>query len=245
MRFVKWALTAIVITALAQFASASSVLTTGAGFPQSAAVIATYISNGQSTAGTTSNTFTSQAIGTAAADRVVVVGYFIRNVGAADCAGATIGGVSATFITKANNNLDGNSVLICFYALNVTTGTTATIVISATASILRSGLGVWNINGTGGVVTQFATASDVSKTAGAPSVTLSTHSGGAAIGMSGNGSFVASLAWVGLTQDFNLGIVGNANTFSGAHTNSTSSPTTSISQTGTGFSNPALVTVSW
>jgi hypothetical protein len=80
-------------------------------------------------------TFTSQAIGTAASDRYVIVG-----VGTSDGAvvtGVTVGGNSAT---KIHETVDSGSLNASLWMVNVTTGTTANIVVTSSASINKVGI---------------------------------------------------------------------------------------------------------
>lgn len=82
-----------------------------------------------------SYSFTSQAIGTAAANRYVVVTVFNRDAtlsnGAATVSSVTVGGTSCTKITEVNNSGYGGLNLAMFITTSpVTTGTTATVAVT-------------------------------------------------------------------------------------------------------------------
>lgn len=103
----------------------------------------TWIGNTEDTSTATVYTFTSASIGTASSDRHVIVGVVRPGSGAATVSSMTIGGVSATIDLTVGANLSGAG----FGRLLVTSGTTATIVVTMSASAASCGILVWTIKG--------------------------------------------------------------------------------------------------
>lgn len=103
------------------------------------------------TGGSSTHTFTSQAIGAAASNRTVVVGVTGQSWGTSTgITSVTIGGVSATQIVNQNFVAASNSGAAIWSAI-VPTGTTATIVVvfNGTPTTGRTGLFVWALYGVG------------------------------------------------------------------------------------------------
>lgn len=95
----------------------------------------------------TNYTFSSQAIGVAAANRIVCCVAHTLDTADNSVSTATIGGVSATIAQnyRANNGAVWNLVSI-FYAV-VPTGTTADVVVNLSASAYRLYCGVFAVHG--------------------------------------------------------------------------------------------------
>lgn len=191
-------------------------------------------------------TFNTRNIGTAAADRIVVVGVSAGQSGSTvrTCT-VTIGGVTATqlvFVAKTSTN----STHVGLFALLVTSGTTANIVVTLSGAQVRCGIQVWSLTGTGGVVTPANTANNTAASTTAVSTTITTVAGGACIGMFGDAISGASqtTTWTGLTED-NDSVV-ELSVFSGAHLNGTAGGSLGItateSSTGAGL---VLVAACW
>ncbi|MDB4261332.1 hypothetical protein N9878_00555 [bacterium] len=119
----------------------SKLLMAAAGFVQPAA-IRTYIGSTVSTADATVYTFSSHALGDAAADRKIVIGVIHGNA-AQTVSTLTVGGSSATAIENVNNSGSGCAM----YYIDLTTGTTADIVVTLTGLQSRCGISVYNVNG--------------------------------------------------------------------------------------------------
>ncbi len=143
------------------------------------------------TSPTTTHTFSSKAIGTAAADRIVVVAVGASNSGGETVASMTIGGISATKISDAQNTA-GTSEL---WAAVVPTGTTADIVVTFTGS--NNGHCAISVFA---VTNADSTASDTgSSTATPPSTTLDIVNNGGAIGVAWNHD-ASAFTWTGLNE---------------------------------------------
>lgn len=129
----------------------------------------------------TTYTYTSRAIGTAAANRYIVVGVGQATAAINAVVSMTIGGISASQIVFDTNGVNGRTDL---WIAPVPTGTTATIVITFAGSVTRCGIGVWAIYG--GSNTARATGAGHANPAVA---SLNIPAGGVVIGFTQNGNF--------------------------------------------------------
>lgn len=122
----------------------------------------------------TTYTFSTQAIGTAAADRVVVVGISASNAsGARTVSSVTIGGITATAaVTYLEQTVGASRAGTGLYAVVVPTGTTADVVITFSGSELRCGLDVWAIYGASSATAVESDQDDNATTNQAVSLTL-------------------------------------------------------------------------
>lgn len=149
-----------------------------------------------STSNLTAYTFPSAAIGSADANRIVVVGVGgATSGGARTISSVTIGGVSAAQVIDHSSANAGNHSKI--WAAAVPTGTTADIVVTWSAGMFNCGIGVWAAYDC--LITASHTAQD--------NVTASTSSlfvpeGGIGIGYFFNGGGSSTYTWTGLTEDF-------------------------------------------
>jgi hypothetical protein len=135
----------------------------GFRMPQKAAAVSKTDNTFSSTRNQSSYSFSSQSIGTAATGRIIVVG-------ASTAGGSTLapaitsvtiaGNAAAEAIQVATGIVSGNVARGGLYALQVNTGTTATIVVTFSGNVSRCGIGVWAIYGAGST-TAVDTASDV------------------------------------------------------------------------------------
>lgn len=153
----------------------------------------TFIGSNSSTANSTSYTFSAQGIGTAAADRLVIVGVVGNSGSAHSISGVTIGGVSANLVIQ--QAAAGNTAL-GLYALLVTSGTTADIVVTFDTTSGLCGIGVWNANK---LLSTTATDSDRAVGTDPVNAQINVSAGGVALACSAarNGT---STAWTGLTE---------------------------------------------
>lgn len=144
----------------------------------------------------TTYTFSSQAIGTASADRVVVVGTSGGAGNTNPVSSMTIGGVSAVKAIGIVNNT-GTEI---WYA-TVTSGTTASVVVNWGGTKNRCGIGVWALTGVTGVG---ATNTSTSSTA---TLTVSGRTKDIVLAVYG-GKDHASVTFTGLTEDYDEDISG-------------------------------------
>lgn len=133
----------------------------------------------------TTYTFAGVAIGPASADRYVVVAAH-TDCGVASPTVVTIGGINATL-------LEANDGVGLFMAL-VPTGTTASIVVTFSASCSRAAIGVWSVTGLTRVTpissskatgTSAAAATNVAVNHAGAVIAAATHAGGTGIAWTG------------------------------------------------------------
>lgn len=142
-------------------------------------------------------TYSSVPISTAAANRTIILAAALRENGIQTIATITVGGVSATNVGRACNSGTFATCMDIWVAA-VTTGTTATIVVTYSASVdAADGLGVWSAYGLTSS-TPTATANSFSTTA--PSLNLNVSAGGLVVAASWTIQVpsVACAAWTGV-----------------------------------------------
>jgi hypothetical protein len=151
-----------------------------------------YTAHAESSTDLTTYTFSSQAIGTAAANRTVIVGMGYHDASAVSISSVTIGGNTSSANTIATDASFGSS----FHEYDLTTGTTADIVVTFSGGATRCGIGVWAAYGIG--------ASDDTSNVGGPTeaTDINISAGGVAIGHSINHNNTAIAAWTNMTKRF-------------------------------------------
>lgn len=168
-------------------------------FIQGAAPDATvsYISSANAGSGS-SQTFTAQSIGTADADRYVIVGVMQNGSTRPSTPTVTIAGTTATSVAYARNDYGGSaSTSAGLQILKVTSGTTADIVVTWNTSCDVTAIGVWRAIGLSGT-TANATSSS---TASPSSLDLNVTAGGIIVALQANGQY-STATWTGPTEDF-------------------------------------------
>ena len=139
-------------------------------------------------------TFSAQNLGTAAADRQIIVVTTARKVGAVTTVSMTIGGVSATQVQLISAGANANHVAI--FIANVPTGATGDIVVTWGATMVRSAIMAY-----GGYDFVSATPTDGgTSTAAAPTFAIDVVAGGFAIG-GATTEADTSTTWTGITED--------------------------------------------
>lgn len=118
--------------------SQSGVATSASFTTDSAAPTLTYRTHAESSSALTTYTFAAQAIGTASADRHVIVGI-CGTAGTRTVSSVTIGGVTASHVVTQQNGASTASI----YFANVPSGTTADVVVTWSAGQNSCGIGVW------------------------------------------------------------------------------------------------------
>lgn len=175
----------------------------------------------------TTYTFSSAAIGTASADRIVIVVIGSRANSARSISSVTIAGIAATVIATANNT-GGGADIVAIYAAAVPSGTTGNVVITFSGTMLRCGIGTYAMTGASSV-TPYDTATAVPSGSSASINTIDSPANGAILGASLAGSSgTASVTWTGLTENFDIqpetsssGVSGACGDFASSQTNRT------------------------
>lgn len=182
--------------------------------------------------GTTSVTFTAVNIGTASADRIVVV---LFNSGSAVSTGMTIGGISAT---KAVEESTGISGLQIWYAA-VPSGTTANIVVTSGSAMSIESLLVGKLTG----VTAAPAHTSVTTTTSSDPATISVNVPSTGFGIVGiYGAPTFDNGWTNATLDFSV-TDANAVILSMAH--DSLSGTNTVSAGGFSGAGVHMVSASW
>jgi hypothetical protein len=117
-------------------------------------------------------TFTAQPIGDAAAARFVVVGVAMVGTAARTVSTLTIGGISASKLTGAGVQ-NGNTDLE-FWGVTVPTGTTATIVVTASGACVRAAIFIWALTNYTGIAPVVASDVTLDQILASPSVNSAT-----------------------------------------------------------------------
>lgn len=172
----------------------------------SAAVTTNYIGTVGSATSTTTYTFTSTDIGTAASDRIVFIAVSGSGGTNLSLNSVTIGGVSATLI---NTGFLSFGTIGCAY-LNVTSGTTATVVVTYSGTRARCSIDVYTVYGSSGtpsdtaLTLQAATATTISNNVDIPTNSVCIYSYAA------GGGYLAS-SFSSATEDYD-GVIGGDST---------------------------------
>ncbi len=183
-------------------------------------------------------TFATQNIGVAAGDRYIVAAIIGRKSGASTTISTvTIGGVSAAITQVTNAPANTNVAALAIAA--VPTGTTASVVVTFGAAMVRAGLALYRLDNLASATpfhTQTSTAAPLAGTLNIPY--------GCAIGV-GTTATTGSCTWGGLGEDYDS-VVEVANCFTGASTALvTTGPAQSITATFTSTLESAGVFASW
>lgn len=143
-------------------------------------------------------TFTSVAIGTAAANRTVIVSASIRCVGGDTITGVTVGGVTAALAKSQANNVT-NSSFSSIWTATVPSGTTGNIVLTLVGvDTCIPAIGVWSAYG---LTSNTPTATAGSTSSSSQTLSVNVSAGGIVIGSS-YGFSASSITWSGLTRDY-------------------------------------------
>lgn len=181
-------------------------------------------------------TFTDAAIGSAAADRLVVVTALGHNVGGSNrtITSVTIGGNAAT----VHEQIQSVGLSAGVASLVVTTGTTATIVVTWSGALTDTRIVVYTITGL-----TSTTPHDTGDAAG-DTMALDIPAGGVAIGIAGekNGT-LGDITWTGLTEDTEV-TSGSCRIGTASQTGMSLETARTISATSSA-TNEAVVAVSW
>jgi hypothetical protein len=157
--------------------------------------VVSYIGSTQNTSNLSSYTFSNVSIGTASADRIVVVGGGGPNSAAGSLVSSiTIGGNTATVHTQASASQSWLASLL------VPTGTTATIVVNYGNTKLNCTIFVWTITRAKSTTPNSASTAETTTSA---SINLNGQAGavGCAVVFSPAGG---TYTWTGLTENADL-----------------------------------------
>lgn len=188
----------------------------------------TYVTSASATNDASAYTFSGTSIGTASADRVVVVVIGSRANAARSLSSVTVGGNAATAIATANAT-GGGAEIAAIYAIAVAAGTTADIGVTFSSTMLRCGIGVYTLTGTGSVTTAYGTATVTSNGTNPTDSTIDCPAGGSILAVNfSNSGATSTTTWTGLTERFDIqpetvsnGVSSASDDFAAAQTNLT------------------------
>ncbi|MCK9549212.1 hypothetical protein [Aquamicrobium sp.] len=166
--------------------------------------VLTYIGRATSTTESTTITISDVSIGTASADRLVVVSAMCvhnDNGNLTVITGGSIGGSAATLVV-ASNGMD-YPALTAILSRVVTSGTTATITINLSVAVQRTALDVYTIKGLNSTTAHHTNTTWSTNNTSFLGTTLNIPANGFAIGgLAAQDEFnVYSHTWSGLTED--------------------------------------------
>ena len=203
-----------------------------------------YVTSATTSGSGATATYTSTSIGTASNDRLVVVGATCDSAAgvANQITSITIDGNSATI----HENPSGGRAPTAIASLLVTSGTTATIVVTASASCNRQSIDVWNLtNYLSATPYSVSGGQNLSTTGTSVAVTLDLPDNGAALFVAQRRGSSETMNWSSATEDSQYGLFNNRITAAHKTTsNSISSHTETVSWTTTNITR-GLSGVSW
>lgn len=149
----------------------------------------------------TTYTFSTRALGTAAANRYIIVGVGSSNLSTGTTiSSVTVGGVSGSLVKRQTRNAGGVDYNSELWIAAVPTGTTGDVVVVCSTGNLRCAVGVWravDIN-----PTAFQTANSASASANPQSASLDIPANGCAVAYCALDASSSTTTWAGLTEDF-------------------------------------------
>jgi hypothetical protein len=161
-------------------------------------------------------------IGTASADRHVVIGIHGRQTTNTTVTSATIGGVTATILTDTNVASQQPAVLA--YA-KVTSGTTADVEVVFSQTVVRASVGVHTITGA-----ENLTVADVKRATNSGTMSVAGAAGGVIIATGSRGAGSGTATWSGVTEEYDA-IVEAGSHHSGGSAETASAGTVSVTCT--------------
>jgi len=143
----------------------------------------TFLQSANSVSSSATYTFTSQNIGTASSDRYIVIAITGGNGSTTNITGVTIGGNA---MTKENGNASAAGTVSAIYRLLVTTGTSATVVVTFSSAVtLFCCINMYALTGFGTISAPYSTFTTTTAVSNVVSGTLNNTAGGAAIMIAG------------------------------------------------------------
>ncbi len=201
-----------------------------------------FITHLEDASGSASPTFTGASIGTASADRLVIVAVgFHKGSGtwsANPITSVTIGGVTATQVGSQVLYSGTATGVVCFFALAVPSGTTATIVVNMAAVTLAGGIVIWNATGLSSQTvsnTQNDNATPLTQSLVIPAT-------GFGVGFAA-GESTTSWSWTNMTERSDA--TASAGIWNGSGADTTSTGSVSVTATNSAGTRIAMVLASW
>lgn len=202
-----------------------------------------YVTGTNNTTSGTSFTFNSHSIGTANANRRVVVVAYANGSSVTDISGVTIGGNAATLDKKITSISAGP---LAIYSLPVASGTTATIVVSTTGTASRCRIEVYTVTGDISIPAKLDDGDGYTASGTSVNDTLTVAAGAAVVaGMGVNDTDANTLSWTNLTENSENNTGSTVRDMSVASTNVASGSSLSVTATSSASTALGMVAASY
>lgn len=169
----------------------------------------TYTDTAVDTNDLSSYTFTARSIGTAAADRRIIVGIFARSSVSTTIAvsGVTVAGITAAVVpgTPAGGPNGSVSTETSLWIVDVPTGTTGDIVVTLNNTGSRCAIALWSATGIVGSPSDVATYF-VSGSNNTISLNADVLTGSIVVAIGGCNSSAVTMTWTGATEDVDAAV---------------------------------------
>ena len=165
-------------------------------------VAITQTDNGLSATDSNTYTFTNRALGSAQADRRIIVGLCMRVAGTTTTVSSvTVGGVSASSVIDVPNNGGGNTTLGALYIADVPSGTTGDVVVTFSGTVLRCGVNVWRMVGAASGTASSTGSTQLDNTG----VSVTVPANGSAVGYAvTDATSVPTMTWTNITASLGV-----------------------------------------
>lgn len=200
----------------------------------------TYLQDAASTSDASTYTFSAQNLGSAASDRVIRVIGFARGTVGVSSVTVTVGGVTATVDRLLGYTGTGNAVFLA--QAEVPTGTTGDVVVTWSASQLRTAVALFRQTGDALGVLDYQAVQGFGLTA---SLDVDTAPGGAVLGAAfyPSSAGTGSWTWTGLVEDDDAQFGAEAGAYSVAHLETTNADGLTVTATSSTDVPPAVLVV--
>lgn len=179
-----------------------------------------YLQHGVDETDLTTYTFSSANLGTAAADRHIVVGVLGRAAAARTISSVTVGGVAATVVAEQTIDDGGPDNFSGIVIAAVPTGTAGDVVITMSGACLRLNYSAWRLTG---LSSASAHATDHAGPTADPILEINVPANGVAIAVSSQQTGLSpTCTWTNATERFDDATTTDG--FSGADTTTAGTP---------------------
>lgn len=172
-----------------------------------------YVTTANSTTDASSYTFSSVSLGTADADRHILVATGARASSARTITGVTIAGISATELRDSSADQTNGSLWIAA----VPSGTTGNIVLTYSGTMVRAHIAVFRLVGINPTPVDVDSHGIAGSSSAARTVTLDSVAGGYAVGAYVASGASTTASWSGVTEDYDFSYEASGNRASGGH----------------------------
>lgn len=202
----------------------------------------TFLQTAVSSANATTYTFSAQNLGTAAADRNIVVCATGQDTGSAakSISSITVQGITASIAIQNQGNAS-NTSMTAIAIVNVPTGTTGDVVVTFSEAFANCGISLFHIVGMGSTTPNHTNSTDLDNTA----VSVNVNAGGVVIGCGATSSSNPTSTWTNLTEVADISREASTGNHTAAYTVSGSTQSLSCTCDFTAGNDPAVSYASW